>query len=115
MRPRSWPAVSAGTLTGSALAITGSPQSRARPAATTAHLLTLRTFTKIPAELLLVGQGGHLSFFVRTPNNGTITAGSHGKGGVAGKRRARASRQETSRGLGGETGRNDQKNPGRRL
>ena len=27
MRPRSWLAVSAGTLTGSALAITGSPQS----------------------------------------------------------------------------------------
>jgi len=38
MRARSWLAVSAGTLTGSALAITGNPQSRATPAATTAHL-----------------------------------------------------------------------------
>ena len=50
MRPRSWLAVSGGTLTGSALAITGSPQSRARPTATTAHLRMPRTFTKILAR-----------------------------------------------------------------
>jgi len=34
MRPRSWLAVSLGTLAGSALAITGNPQSRARPTST---------------------------------------------------------------------------------
>jgi len=39
-------AVSCGTLTGSALAITGSPQSRATPAATTAHRRTIRIVTK---------------------------------------------------------------------
>jgi hypothetical protein len=38
MRARSWPAVSAGTLAGSALAITGSPHSTAMTAATAAHL-----------------------------------------------------------------------------
>ena len=55
MRARSWPAVTRGTLTGSALAITGSPQSRATPAATTAHRRTIRIVTKILASRLLVG------------------------------------------------------------
>ena len=63
MRPRSWLAVSAGTLTGSALAITGSPQSRARPTATTAHLRTPRTLTKILARGLLAGTRRSLDLF----------------------------------------------------
>src|SRR5438067_2867656 len=58
MRARSWLAVSLGTLTGSALAITGSPQSRAAPAATTAHRRTIWIFTKILASRLLTGQDG---------------------------------------------------------
>ena len=87
MRPRSWLAVSAGTLTGSALAITGSPQSRARPTATAAHLRAPRTLTKIPGRCLLARQGGHLIYFAQASNNGTITAGSHGTGNAAGKRR----------------------------
>ena len=76
MRARSWPAVSCGTLTGSALAITGSPQSRATPAATTAHRRTIRIVTKILASRLPVGQDGHMSHFAQMSNNGTITAGS---------------------------------------
>ena len=91
MRPRSWLAVSAGTLTGSALAITGSPQSTARPTATTAHLRAPRTLTKIPARGSLAGPGGHLIYFAQAPNNGTITAGSHGTGSVAGKSGSRLS------------------------
>ena len=55
MRARSWLAVSWGTLTGSALAITGSPQSRATPTATTAHRRTIWIFTKILASRLLSG------------------------------------------------------------
>ena len=76
MRARSWPAVSCGTLTGSALAITGNPQSRATPAATTAHRRTIRIVTKILTSRLLVGQDGHMSHFAQMSNNGTITAGS---------------------------------------
>ena len=76
MRPRSWLAVSGGTLTGSALAITGKAQSSARPTATTAHRRTIWTFTRILARRLLVGQDGHFIYFAQTPNNGTITAGS---------------------------------------
>ena len=91
MRPRSWLAVSAGTLTGSALAITGSPQSRARPTATTAHLRAPRTFTKILARGLLAGQGGHLIHFAQAPNNGTITPRSRGIGSVAVKSGSRLS------------------------
>jgi hypothetical protein len=50
MRARSWLAVSWGTLTGSALAITGKPQSSATPAATSAHRRTTRIVTKILAS-----------------------------------------------------------------
>ena len=78
MRPRSWLAVSPGTLTGSALAITGSPQSRASPTATTTHPCTIWIFTKIPTKRSRAGQGGHLIYFAQTPNNGTITTGSQG-------------------------------------
>ena|SRR5580704_8358644 len=85
MRPRSWLAVSAGTLTGSALAITGSPQSTARPTATAAHLCAPRILTKIPARRLLAGPGAHLTHFARAPHNGTITARSRGTGSVADK------------------------------
>jgi len=91
MRPRSWLAVSAGTLTGSALAITGSPQIRARPTATTAHLRTPRTFTKILATGPLAGSGRHLIYFAQASNNGTITAGSHGTGSAADKSGSRLS------------------------
>jgi hypothetical protein len=73
MSPRSWLAVSAGTLTGSALAITGSPQSRARPTATTSHLRAIWIFTKIPTRRSRAGQGGHLVYFAQTLNNRTIT------------------------------------------
>ena len=78
MRPRSWLAVSPGTLTGSALAITGSPQSRARPTATTTHLRTIWIFTKILTKRSQAGQGDHSIYFAQTPNNGTITTGSQG-------------------------------------
>jgi hypothetical protein len=91
MRPRSWLAVSAGTLTGSALAITGSPQSRARPTATTAHLRAPRTLTKMPARWSLARQGGHVIYIGQTPNNGTITARSRGTGSVASKSGSRLS------------------------
>ena len=57
--------VSCGTLTGGALAITGSPQSRATPAATTAHRRTIRIVTKILASRLLVGQDGHMIHFAQ--------------------------------------------------
>ena len=53
MRPRSWLAVSAGTLTSSALAITGSPHNKARPRATTDHLRAAAFLTKIGAKWLL--------------------------------------------------------------
>ena len=76
MRALSWLAVSCGTLTGSALAITGSPQSRPTPATTTAHRRTIWIFTKILASRLLVGQDGQMIHFAQIPNNGTITAGS---------------------------------------
>src|SRR5436309_808435 len=74
MRALSWPAVSWGTLTGSALAITGRPQSRATPAATTVHLRTTCDFTKILARRLLMGQGGQMFHIAQTPNKGTIIA-----------------------------------------
>ena len=93
MRARSWLAVSRGTLTGSALAITGSPQSRATPAATTAQRRTIWIFTKILASRLLMGQDGHMSHFAQTSNIGTITAGSKEVGRAATKA-VRASRQE---------------------
>lgn len=94
MRPRSWLAVSGGTLTGSALAITGSPQSRTRPTATTAHLRMPRTFTKILARGLLAGQGGHLIHFAQASNNGTITPGLMAQA-ASPLKAAHASRQET--------------------
>ena len=53
MRPRSWLAVSAGTLTGSALAITGNPHNKASPRTTTAHLRAAVFLTKIDAKRLL--------------------------------------------------------------
>jgi len=55
MRPRNWRAVRLGTLTGSALAITGNPHSKARPAATAAHLGETRTLTNILAARPLAG------------------------------------------------------------
>jgi hypothetical protein len=76
MRALSWLAVSGGTLTGSALAITGSPQSRATLAVTTAQRRTIWIFTKILASRLLVGQDGHMTHFAQLSNNGTIIAGS---------------------------------------
>src|SRR5271169_1648782 len=91
MRPRSWLAVSAGTLAGSALATTGRPQSTARPTATAAHRRAPRTLTKIPARGLLAGSGGHMTHFAQAPNNGTITARSHGTGSVADKSGSRLS------------------------
>src|SRR6266487_3225235 len=78
MRARSWLAVSCGTLTGSALAITGSPQSTATQAATTAHRRTIWIFTKILASWLLVGRDGYMVHFAQTSNNVTITTGSPG-------------------------------------
>src|SRR5438552_547581 len=93
MRARSWLAVSGGTLTGSALAITGSPQSRATQAATTAHRRTIWIFTKILASRLLVGQDGQMIHFAQMSNNGTITAGSPDARRAATKA-VRASRQE---------------------
>src|SRR5437870_5645168 len=74
MRPRSWPAVSVGRLTGSALAIAGNPHSRARPTATAAHLRTTWSLTKILAGWSRFGQDGHSIRFAQTPNNVTITA-----------------------------------------
>jgi F0F1-type ATP synthase membrane subunit c/vacuolar-type H+-ATPase subunit K len=62
MRARSWLAVSAGTVAGRALAITGIAQSTVRPAATTAHLRRTSALTKILALMLwaaYVGQVGH--------------------------------------------------------
>ena len=102
MRARSWLAVSRGTLTGSALAITGSPQSRATPAATTAHRCTIWIFTKILASRLLVGQDGHMIHFAQTPNNGTITAGS-GKARRAATKAFAPLVRRPSPGLGSET------------
>jgi hypothetical protein len=106
MRALSWPAVSCGTLTGSALAITGSPQSRATPAATTAHRRTIWIFTKIFASRLLAAQDGHMIHFTQTSNNGTITADSR-EGRRAATKAVRASRQEPLFGLGSETVSND--------
>ena len=102
MRARSWLAVSCGTLTGSALAITGSPQSRATPAATTAHRRTIWTFTKILASRLLVGQDGHMIHFAHMSNNGTITAGSRDARRATQKRFAPLVRRPST-GLGSET------------
>jgi hypothetical protein len=102
MRALSWLAVRCGTLTGSALAITGSPQSRATPATTTAHRRTIWIFTKILASRLLMGQDGQMIHFAQIPNNGTITAGSRQVRRSATKA-VRASRQETVSGLGSET------------
>src|SRR5438876_12016777 len=76
MRARSWLAVSLGTLTGSALAITGSPHSKATPAATTAHRRTIWILSKILASRLLVGQDGHMIHFAQMSNNGRIIADS---------------------------------------
>jgi hypothetical protein len=94
MRARSWLAVSRGTLTGSALAITGSPHSRATPAATTDHRRTTWIFTKILANQLRVGQDGHMIYFAQISTIGTITAGSV-KARRAAIKAVRASRQET--------------------
>jgi hypothetical protein len=96
MRPRSWLAVSAGTLTGSALAITGNPQSRARPTATTAHLRTIWIFTKLLGGMILggrsrAGRGGHVVYLAQTPHNGTITTRSPGRFGGAYKGGSRLS------------------------
>src|SRR4029077_9375198 len=110
MRALSWLAVSCGTLTGSALAITGSPQSRATPATTTAHRRTIWIFTKILASRLLGGQDGQMIHFAQIPNDGTITAGSRQVRRSATKA-VRASRQETFSGLGSETVSNGWRNP----
>ena len=75
MRPRSWLAVSVGTLTGSALAMTGSPHNTARPRPTAAHLRAAPFRLKIGAKWLLNRQGVHMIHYVQTPNNGTITTG----------------------------------------
>src|SRR5579859_6057051 len=91
MRARSWLAVSAGTLTGSALAITGSPQSRARPATTTAHRRRIWVFIETLARRPRGGQGGHSVHFAQTSNNGTITAGSRGRFGGTDKGGSRLS------------------------
>ena len=87
---------------GSALAITGSPQSRATPAATTAHRRTIWIFTKILANRLLVGQDGHMFHFAQMSNNGTITAGSRDVRRAAQKRFAPLVRRPCP-GLGSET------------
>src|ERR1700745_1933908 len=76
MRALSWLAVSCGTLTGSALAITGSPQSRATPAATAAHRRMIWIFTQDPRQSVTDGQDGQMIHFAQIPNNGTITTGS---------------------------------------
>ena len=104
-----WLAVSCGTFTGSALAITGSPQSRATPATTTVHRRTIWILTKIPASRLLMGQDGHMSHFTQMPNNGTIIASSQRL--AARRKSVRASRQETFPGLGSETVSNSRRNP----
>ena len=73
MRARSWLAVSAGTLTGSALAITGSPQSSGQAGGYHRPPRATLDLTKIPARRWRTGQGGHLVYFAQTPNNRTIT------------------------------------------
>src|SRR6478672_5632691 len=99
MRVRSWVAVSWGMRTGSALAMTGRPQSRATPAITIAHRRTIWIVTKILASRLPVGQDGHMIHFAQTPNNGTITAASR-EARRAVTKAVRAPRQETFPGLG---------------
>src|SRR5438034_10580471 len=110
MRALSWLEVSRGTLTGSALAITGSPHSRATPAATTAHRRTIWIFTKILASRLLVGQDGHMIHFAQMSNNGTITADSRDARRAAQKQFEPLVRRPSAR-RGREHGRKERNSP----